>query len=52
MPAITAANDESRKTGDWKVYKYYLRALGTWGMFGFVSLVAANETLIGMGSKF
>lgn len=46
-----AVADDSRKTGDWATYKYYARALGPWGMFMFVALVAGNETFVGMASK-
>ena len=47
-----AAGDTSRKTGDWSIYRYYVRALGPWGMIMFIGLVAGNETFMGMGSKF
>lgn len=51
IPPAEAVADESRKTGDWAIYKYYARALGPWGLLMFAALVAGNETFIGMSSK-
>ncbi|ORY71658.1 multidrug resistance-related protein [Pseudomassariella vexata] len=44
----TSVADESRKTGDWTTYKYYIRSLGPWYMATFVALVAANDVCSGM----
>lgn len=52
IPSTTSVADESRKTGDWTIYKYYVRALGPWSMVGFVALVAVNEAFFGVASKF
>ncbi|ROW02989.1 hypothetical protein VMCG_05737 [Cytospora schulzeri] len=50
VPSSKAVIDNSRKSGDWAIYKYYARALGPWGIAMFVGLVAGNETFTGMGS--
>jgi len=39
--------DQSRKTGDWSTYKYYLQAMGWWRMATFLLLVAVNELFVG-----
>lgn len=51
IQASAAAGDRTRKTGDWSIYKYYVQALGPWGMIMFGCLVAGNETFVGMGSE-
>lgn len=43
-----ADTGKDRKTGDWTIYKYYTRALGTCGMAVFILLVAASEACAGM----
>lgn len=51
MPTTAAVADESRKTGDWMIYKYYARALGPLGLALFVVLVAGQSVFRAMGSK-
>jgi len=51
-PSVTSDLDASRRMGDWTIYKYYARALGSWGLIGFVTLIVTNGTFSGMGSKF
>lgn len=51
-PSAEENHDESRSRGDWTIYKYYARALGPWGLMGFLILIATNGTFTGMGSEF
>lgn len=51
IDATKSEADESRKTGDWKTYKYYARALGPYYLFLFFILVAGNHTCSAMGSE-
>lgn len=51
VPPTVAAADESRKTGDWMIYKYYARALGPLGLVLFVSLVAGQAVFRAMSSE-
>lgn len=46
-----AAADESRKTGDWMIYKYYARALGPLGLVFFGGLVAGEAVFRAMSSE-
>lgn len=48
VPPTVAAADESRKTGDWMIYKYYARALGPMGLAFFVALVAGESVFRAM----
>ncbi|KAI7788103.1 hypothetical protein LA080_013410 [Diaporthe eres] len=50
MPPTVAAADESRKTGDWMIYKYYARALGPLGLVLFSSLVAGDSVFRAMSN--
>jgi ABC-type multidrug transport system fused ATPase/permease subunit len=43
--------NESRKIGDWAIYKYYARALGPLGLVLFGSFVACTSALNGLSSK-
>lgn len=52
VPTTTAVADESRKTGDWMIYKYYARALGPLGLTLFVALVAGDAVFRAMSSKY
>lgn len=45
------ASDESRKAGDWTVYKYYVRALGPMRLSIFVLLAVSYPVVNAMGSK-
>lgn len=49
-PTVAAA-DESRKTGDWMIYKYYARALGPLGLVFFVGLVTGDSVFRAMSSE-
>lgn len=49
-PTMTVA-DESRKTGDWMIYKYYARALGPLGLVLFVALVAGESVFSAMSRE-
>lgn len=49
-PTLAAA-DESRKTGDWMIYKYYARALGPMGLAFFVALVAGQAVFRAMSRE-
>lgn len=51
MPPTVAAADESRKTGDWMIYKYYAQALGPLGLVLFASLVAGESVFRAMSSE-
>lgn len=51
VPPTMAVADESRKTGDWMIYKYYARALGPLGLVLFVSLVAGEAVFRAMSSE-
>lgn len=51
VPTTTAVADESRRTGDWMIYKYYARALGPLGLALFVALVAGDSVFRAMSSK-
>lgn len=51
VPATVAAADESRKTGDWMIYKYYARALGPFGLVLFASLVSGQAVFRAMTSE-
>lgn len=48
---IVANADESRKTGDWTIYKYYAHALGPLGLVLFVSLVAGQSVFRAISSE-
>lgn len=45
------ASDESRKAGDWTVYKYYVQALGPIRLSIFVLLAVSHSVVNAMGSK-
>ncbi|ETS81268.1 hypothetical protein PFICI_06270 [Pestalotiopsis fici W106-1] len=45
-----SASDESRQTGDWTVYKYYMQALGPMKLLIFVLLVVSYSVVNAMGS--
>ncbi|KAH8664569.1 ABC transporter [Xylariales sp. PMI_506] len=49
-PTSQAELDESRKTGDWTVYKYYGRVLGPLRLLIFAMFVASHEVFTGLGS--
>lgn len=51
VPPTVAAADESRKTGDWMIYKYYARALGPLGLVLFVALVAGDSVFRAMSRE-
>lgn len=51
VPTTVAAADESRKTGDWMIYKYYARALGPLGLVLFVALVTGESIFRAMSSE-
>lgn len=36
--------DESRQTGDWRIYTYYMKSLGWLSLFTFFLLITANAT--------
>ncbi|KAI1865044.1 uncharacterized protein JN550_008590 [Neoarthrinium moseri] len=47
-PSATAQANETRKTGDWLIYKYYLRALGPLSLvlfLGFVSVTSVSNAM-------
>ena len=48
--AITDTN-ESRKTGDWLIYRYYACALGPLSLVLFIALVSGTSVLNAMSSK-
>ncbi|KAG6365767.1 hypothetical protein INS49_007378 [Diaporthe citri] len=50
VPPTMAVADESRKTGDWMIYKYYARALGPLGLVLFVGLVAGESVFRAMSN--
>lgn len=52
VPITSAVADESRKTGDWMIYKYYARALGPLGLALFVALVTGDSVFRAMSSKY
>lgn len=51
VPPAAAATDQSRKTGDWMIYKYYARALGPLGLVFFILLVTGTSVSNTMTSK-
>lgn len=52
VPTTSAVADESRKTGDWMIYKYYARALGPLGLALFVALVTGDSVFRAISSKY
>lgn len=54
-PAITDTKakdlDDSRRTGNWSVYKYYVLALGPWKLLLFILLTAGHVASSGLGGK-
>lgn len=52
IPSAAAAVDETRKTGDWMIYKYYARALGPLGLAFFIFLVAGTSVFNAMKRKY
>ena len=47
----TKIADQTRKTGDWTSYKYYIHAMGWWRLATFLLLVAVNEAFTGLQCK-
>lgn len=52
VKAAAAAIDQSRKRGDWSIYKYYAKSLGYWGLGMFGLIVAVQETSHGLASTY
>ena len=44
--------DDSRRTGNWSVYKYYVLALGPWKLLLFILLTAGHVASSGLGGKY
>lgn len=52
IQTLTVSTDETRQTGDWRIYTYYTKSLGWLNLFTFSLLITANATFGAFQCKY